>query len=64
MRYALMVLGGLIALTGGVWMLQGIGVLPGSFMTGQMFWAVAGLLALVAGGVVCYAAARMGTRRP
>ncbi len=27
---------------GSVWVLQGVGVLPGSFMTGQTFWAWAG----------------------
>ena len=63
MRWALMVLGGLIAVIGGVWTLQGVGVLPGSFMTGQTFWAVAGLLTLVAGAALCYAATRLGSRR-
>ena len=48
---------------GGVWTLQGIGVLPGSFMTGQTFWAVAGLLTLVAGAALCYAATRLGSWR-
>jgi LPXTG-motif cell wall-anchored protein len=34
---------------GCVWVLQGIGVLPGSFMTGETAWAVyGGLLILVA----------------
>ena len=42
MRYVLLILGGLMILVGGVWLLQGIGVLPGSFMTGQVFWAVMG----------------------
>lgn len=27
---------------GSVWVLQGVGVLPGSFMTGQTVWAWAG----------------------
>jgi len=27
---------------GSVWLLQGVGVQPGSFMTGQTFWAWAG----------------------
>ncbi len=48
---------------GDVWTLQGIGVLPGSFMTGQTFWALAGLLTLVAGAALCYAATRLGSRR-
>ena len=53
MRYVLLILGGLMILIGGVWLLQGIGVLPGSFMTGQKKWAVyGGLLAAVGVGVL------------
>lgn len=43
-------------LLGAVWFLQGIGLLPGSFMTGQMEWAVAGALAAAIGiGLFVYA---------
>ena len=42
MRYVLLIVGGLVILMGGVWLLQGLGILPGSFMTGQTFWAVMG----------------------
>jgi hypothetical protein len=41
------VLAAIAALVGLVWLLQGLGLLPGSFMTGDGIWAVAGL-ALVA----------------
>jgi len=41
--------GALLALIGCVWFLQGIGVLPGSFMTGQTKWAAYGALTLAAG---------------
>jgi uncharacterized membrane protein HdeD (DUF308 family) len=41
--------GVLLVLMGGVWILQGINVLPGSFMTGQTKWAVYGAIALVVG---------------
>jgi len=40
----------LLMLTGGIWFFQGVGVLPGSFMSGQMQWAVNGLIAIVLGG--------------
>lgn len=63
MRYVLLVVGGLIFLMGGVWLLQGIGVLPGSFMTGQAFWAVMGVILLAVGGVMIFAALRMNRRR-
>jgi hypothetical protein len=49
MRIALNVIGVLLVFFGGVWVLQGINVLPGSFMSGQMRWAVRGGIALIAG---------------
>jgi hypothetical protein len=58
MRITLNVLGALLVLFGGVWFLQGINVLPGSFMTGQIRWAVYGGIAVVAGIVVLVAANR------
>jgi hypothetical protein len=63
MRYALVVVGGLMALMGGVWMLQGVGILPGSFMTGQTFWAAVGALMLIAGAALVFAGLRMDKRR-
>ncbi len=38
-----------LILIGAVWLLQGIGLLPGSFMTGQLFWAAVGAGCLAAG---------------
>jgi hypothetical protein len=49
MRLALNVVGILCLLMGGVWFLQGINILPGSFMTGQTKWAVYGGVLLVVG---------------
>ena len=49
MRIVLNVLGVLCFLIGGVWILQGINILPGSFMTGQTKWAVYGGLLLAVG---------------
>ena len=59
MKIALNVLGGLLVLFGGVWFLQGINVLPGSFMTGQLQWAVIGGIAVIAGvGLLVWAGRR------
>jgi uncharacterized membrane protein HdeD (DUF308 family) len=58
MRIAMTVAGGLCVLMGGVWFLQGINVLPGSFMTGQAKWAVYGALLLAVGVAVVVAANR------
>ena len=48
-------------LIGGVWFLQGINVLPGSFMTGQTKWAIYGGLLVLVGAALFVIATR---RRP
>jgi hypothetical protein len=50
MKFTLLTgLGVVLLLTGGVWLLQGINVLPGSYMTGDPQWAVNGAIAMVVG---------------
>jgi hypothetical protein len=63
MRYVLLIVGGLIILMGGVWLLQGISILPGSFMTGQTFWAVMGVVFMVVGSLLVLAGFRLNRRR-
>lgn len=41
-----------MVLAGLIWLLQGIGILPGSFMTGQVRWALYGAAAIVIGLLV------------
>jgi hypothetical protein len=60
MRIALNIVGILFLLAGGIWFLQGINVLPGSFMTGQTQWAVYGGILIVA-GIGCLVAAKRRT---
>ena len=48
-RSVLRIVGGLLLLMGTIWFLQGIGVLPGSFMSGQPKWAVYGAIADIVG---------------
>jgi len=48
-RRAEAVLGVLMVAAGGVWCLQGLRILPGSFMSGSRFWAVTGALVGLAG---------------
>ena len=55
-----MILGGLLLLIGAVWMLQGVGLVGGSFMTGQSLWTVIGAVVAVVGG----RAARMDLAAP
>jgi uncharacterized membrane protein YeaQ/YmgE (transglycosylase-associated protein family) len=47
MRIALNIVGFVLAFFGTVWILQGINILPGSFMTGQIKWAVIGTVVLL-----------------
>ena len=45
-----MILGVVLMLIGAVWFGQGIGVIHGSFMTGEVLWAVIGVVAIFLGG--------------
>ena len=49
MRITLNIVAVLSLLVGTIWFLQGINVLPGSFMTGHARWAVYGGIAMAAG---------------
>ncbi len=42
---------GFLWITGAIWFFQGINILPGSFMTGDIRWAIAGIIAF---GVALY----------
>jgi len=52
------ILGTILIVLGLIWFLQGINVLPGSFMTGQIRWAIYGGVAVVVGVVLLIAARR------
>lgn len=62
MRFALVIIGVVMIAIGGVWILQGTTILPGSFMTGQQQWAIIGAIVLVIGIIVLIAGARMIAR--
>ncbi|MBI3660469.1 hypothetical protein HY230_08370 [Candidatus Acetothermia bacterium] len=58
-KWISIVVGVLLALIGLIWTLQGINVLGGSFMSGQPFWAVMGVIAIVLGvGLVIFSVRR------
>ena len=60
LKWISIVVGVLLALIGLIWTLQGINVLGGSRMSGEPFWAVMGVIAIVVGvGLVIF-----GARRP
>ena len=58
MRIVLNLVGVLLLLAGGVWFLQGINIIPGSFMTGQTKWAIIGAICVVAGLAALFLANR------
>ncbi len=60
MRTLSLAIGGIAILAGAVWILQGSGVVPGSFMTGQRMWLIIGIIV----GIVGVALAFNGIRRP
>ncbi len=57
--WTLVTVGVVCVVLGGVWFLQGIGVIGGSFMSSSSMWLVIGLVVAVAGLVV----ATLGARR-
>jgi hypothetical protein len=44
----------LLIVVGLIWTGQGFGLIQGSVMTGSLFWAIAGLVCLVAGAALVY----------
>jgi hypothetical protein len=61
MRPTRLVLAVVLALVGAVWVGQGIGVIPGSVMTGDPFWAVVGAVLLMGAALLVVLE---GRRRP
>jgi hypothetical protein len=60
MKSTMSIAGAILILMGTVWFLQGVNVLPGSFMSGQTRWAVNGIIAVVAGLALVVASRRRG----
>jgi uncharacterized membrane protein HdeD (DUF308 family) len=62
MRIVLNIAGVLLTVVGAIWILQGINVLPGSFMSGQTKWAINGAISATVGVALLVAARRRPTR--
>jgi hypothetical protein len=61
LRVIATILAGPFLLIGIVWVLQGVNILPGSFMTGDIIWAVYGApMALVGAALVWWVNRRRG----
>jgi uncharacterized membrane protein HdeD (DUF308 family) len=59
MKTALNVLGGILILVGIVWILQGVNLLPGSFMSGKILYTYLGIAVDVVGAAMLF----FGNRR-
>ncbi|MFD1543714.1 hypothetical protein [Nonomuraea guangzhouensis] len=49
-----LVLGVLLILVGGLWTLQGLGIVGGSVMSGVTMWAIIGPVVLIIGGALAF----------
>ncbi|GAA1060561.1 hypothetical protein [Agromyces bracchium] len=49
MNLFMIILGAVLAVAGAIWTLQGMGVLPGSVMSGVTMWAVIGPIVALGG---------------
>jgi hypothetical protein len=58
-----LIIGVILVLVGGVWFGQGIGVIGGSFMTGEVLWAVIGAVCLFLGAMLLIGARRTRANR-
>ncbi|WP_346231487.1 hypothetical protein [Parafrigoribacterium mesophilum] len=59
-RIAMIVVGGIAVIIGGVFAGQGMNLIPGSFMTGNRMWLYIGLTVAVVGVILVV----LGLRRP
>jgi hypothetical protein len=63
-RIVLIVLGVIGVIGGVIWVGQGMGLIPGSFMTGDRTWLLIGLIVGVVGIVLLALGLRRAARRP
>ena len=63
MRIALIFFGALMSFSGLIWVLQGFGVIAGSFMSGNMILAYAGLGMNLLGTLVVIVGIQMGRKK-
>ena len=59
-RIALITVGVIAVILGGVWAGQGMNLIPGSFMTGSRMWLSIGLIVAIVGVILIM----LGLRRP
>jgi uncharacterized membrane protein YcjF (UPF0283 family) len=63
-RVIRLAIGALLVLVGLVWVGQGVGLIEGSFMTGEAVWAVIGAVCLALGAMLLVTTLRASSREP
>lgn len=61
LRVIATILSGPMILIGVIWVLQGVNVLPGSFMTGHIIWAIYGAPLALVGVILVWWVNRRGS---
>ena len=61
MKSTLNLLGIILVIFGGIWILQGFRILPGSFMYGQIRWSIIGGITVII-GIALLLASKRNTR--
>ena len=64
MRIAMIVVGVIALLIGGVWIGQGLNLIPGSVMSGDKTWFFIGIVVVVTGVVLLVLGLRRAPRKP
>ena len=64
MQWVRLVVGILCGLLGLVWIGQGLNFIPGSFMTGQLQWAIIGLVLVVVAAWLIWGAVKRSSGTP
>jgi hypothetical protein len=59
----LMLVGLVLTFFGLVWLLQGIRILPATFMAGSQFWAATGFLTMIVGLLILMGSMRLRQRK-
>lgn len=58
LRTIIKIVAGLIVISGVVWILQGMNILPGSYMTGDPQWIINGAVTVLVGAAIFWFASR------
>jgi hypothetical protein len=62
-KLVLNILAAIFLLTGMVWFLQGINILPGSYMTGDIRWSIYGAITALTGIIIVLVNRRRSTNQ-